>query len=107
MIELARTIQCVPDESKWCSAGIEVVRTSPYDIHESVDPGVVLQDRLVRSGDADQLRNTLQVGRCTSTVKTSESMAIQSTSQDATMRGDMALGEQPRSFRGVSSKDSC
>ena len=55
-IKFARTIKCLPDESKWCSADIEAVRNSPYDNHKSVDPGVVLQDRPARAGDADQLR---------------------------------------------------
>ena len=58
MIKLARTIKCLPDESKRCSADIEAVRTLPYDNHKSIEPGVVLQDRPARPGDADQLRKT-------------------------------------------------
>ena len=58
MIRFARTIKCLPDESKWCSADIEDVRTSPYDNHKPTDPGVVLQFRPARPGDADQLRKT-------------------------------------------------
>ena len=57
-IKFARTIKCLPDESKWCSDDIEAVRTSPYDNHKSTDPGVVLQDRPDRAGDADQLKKT-------------------------------------------------
>ena len=51
---MARAIKCVPDQSKWSSADIEVVRTSPYDNHKSSEHGVELQDRPPRSGDADQ-----------------------------------------------------
>ena len=56
MIKFARTIKCLPDESKWSSTDIEDVRSSPYDNHKSTDPGVVLQDRPARPGDADQSR---------------------------------------------------
>ena len=47
MIKFARTIKCLPDESKWSSTDIEDVRISPYDNHKSIDPGgkIVLPDQ--------------------------------------------------------------
>ena len=98
MIKLARTIKCLLDESKWCSADMEAVRTSPYDNHKSIEPGVVLQDRPARPGDADQLRKTptsrhiyIYIYRA----RISESMVTQLVAQNVTMKGDMVPVERP------------
>ena len=57
-IRMARTIRCVPDESKWNAANIESVRVSPFDIHSVGEPGVVFQDRPAQPGDADLPKKT-------------------------------------------------
>ena len=38
---MARTIKCIPGQSKWSCADIEAVRTSPYDTHTSAQPGAI------------------------------------------------------------------
>ena len=58
VIRMARTIRCVPDESKWNAANIESVRVSPFDVHSVGEPGVVFQERPVQPGDADLPKKT-------------------------------------------------
>jgi len=54
VIKMARTIKCLPDQAKWNAANIESVRTSPFDLAKVTEPGVVLQERPAKEGDADQ-----------------------------------------------------
>ena len=56
-IKIARTIRAVPDQVKWNAENIEAVRVSPFDCHKSAEPGVIVQDGLVREGDTDQLKD--------------------------------------------------
>ena len=53
---MARTIKCLPDQAKWNAANIEAVRISPFDLANVTEPGVVLQERPARDGDADRPR---------------------------------------------------
>ena len=53
---MARTIRALPDQVKWNAENLGAVRVSPFDCQRSVEPGVVLQDRPSREGDADQLK---------------------------------------------------
>ena len=54
IIKMARTIKCLPDQAKWNAESIEAVRVSPFDLHMSAEPGVILQERPAREGDTDQ-----------------------------------------------------
>ena len=53
---MARTIRANPDPAKWDADHIDSVRVSPFELHRSAEPGVVLQDRPAREGDTDQLK---------------------------------------------------
>ena len=51
---MTRTVKGLPDQAKWNAENIEAVRVSPYDLHKSAGPGVLLQKRPAREGDTDQ-----------------------------------------------------